>query len=456
MIFETVKSAGISHKSYFIGSGGVAAVIDPRRDCEVYLKIAERNNLDIKYIFETHRNEDFVIGSMELKEITDAKIYHGPHMNFKYGNTTSEGDKFQMGSMELGILETPGHTHESISITVEDNDVSDDVYLTFTGDTIFAGETGRVDLYGESERNKNAEDLYNSIHNKILPMGDQVILCPAHGSGSVCGADIREQELTSTGYEKRTNETLKYNEEDFINYKIGEKLYTPPYFKRMEVMNRDGPDLICKLSALKVLSIDEFKSIKGKSAQIVDVRNPTSFGGAHIPQTLSIWKDGLPLYAGWTLNYQDPIVIVDESGQSFLEIKNYLVRLGYDRIYGYLGGGFPTWYMQAQPISQLELWTVQQLKENQHDPNIFLLDVRKITDWEKGYIEGAHQIYLGHLKDRLDEIPEDKKVVVYCDAGNKSTVASSILQKNGYEDVVTVLGSMNAWRKAGYPEVIPP
>ena len=451
MIFETVKSAGLAHKSYIIGSDGIAAVIDPRRDCNIYLEIAERNNLDIKYIFETHRNEDYVAGSVELSEITDAEIYHGSKLDFRYGRPVSEGNKFNMGSMELEVLETPGHTYESISITVKDKIVSDEVYMVFTGDTVFAGETGRVDLYGESEIKNNAVELYNSIHDKILPLGDHVILCPAHGAGSVCGADIREQELTTIGYERKTNFHLSCSEKDFIKYKINEKLYTPPYFKKMEELNLEGPRLLCKMPPLKVLKVDDFKEIMESGAQIVDVRNPSSFGGAHIPDTLSLWKSGLPVYVGWMLNYKDPIVIVDEEGHNMEEVRKFLVRLGYDYIYGYLGGGFSSWYMQAQNIGKVELWSVHDLKKKQFEPDIYILDVRKVTDWEKGFIEGARHIYLGYVRDRLEEIPRDKKIVVYCDSGNKSTIASSILLQNGYEDVATVLGSMNAWLKAGYP-----
>jgi hydroxyacylglutathione hydrolase len=453
MIFETVKSSGLAHKSYIIGSGGIAAVIDPRRDCDIYLEIAERNNLDIKFIFETHRNEDYVIGSVELAEITDAKVYHGSKLSFGYGHPVSEGDKFQMGTMELEVLETPGHTDESISITVKDKAVSDEIYMVFTGDALFAGETGRVDLYGESQSKNNALKLYRSLHNKIIPLGNQVILCPAHGAGSVCGADIREQELTTIGYEKKTNEYLNCSRREFIEFKINEKLYTPPYFNKMEELNLAGPKLLCKLPPLKVLKVDDFKAIRDKGAQIVDVRNPPSFGGAHIPNTLSIWKSGLPVYARWMLNYEDPIVIVDEEGHGMDQVRKFLVRLGYDYIYGYLGGGFSSWYLQAQPIKKLELWSVHKLKERQFDDSIYILDVRKITDWDKGYIEGAHHIYLGYVRERLDEIPRDKKIVIYCDKGNKSTIASSILLNNGYKDVATILGSMKAWLQAGYPVV---
>ena len=455
MIFETVKSKGIAHKSYFIGSNGSAAVIDPRRDCDVYLEIAERNNLKIEYIFETHRNEDYTIGSIELREIVNAEVYHGSNLDFTYGTPAYEGDKFQLGSIELEIIDTPGHTDESISITVTDKDVSEDVYLIFTGDALFDGETGRVDLYGALEKKRLAENLYNSIFHKILPLGDHVILCPAHGAGSVCGADIREQELTTIGYEVRNTPILSYSQDEFIENKINEKLYYPPYFDKMVDINLKGPDLICRLPELKVLKVSEVKQLKEYGVQIIDVRKPTSYGGGHMPQILSIWKDGAPAYAGWMLNYQDPIIIVDEDGESIDEVRRYLVRLGYDNIYGYLGGGFSKWYMHAEPIEKLDLWSVQELRENQGDESIFLLDVRKITDWEAGYIKDAHHIYLGYLKDRLDQVPRNKKIVIYCDAGNKSTIAGSILLRNGYTDVVTVLGSMDAWRKAGYPEIKP-
>jgi hydroxyacylglutathione hydrolase len=451
LIFETVKSPGIAHKSYFIGSKGSAAVIDPRRDCDVYLEIADRNNLRIEYIFETHRNEDYTIGSMELSEIVGAQIYHGTGLDFAYGNFLREGDQFQMGTIELEVIETPGHTDESISLTVKDQSVSNDAYLVFTGDALFAGETGRTDLYGESEKKRLAEALYNSIFFKILSLGDQVILCPAHGAGSVCGADIREQELTTIGYEKKTNPVLGYTKEEFINYKINEKLYYPPYFRKMEKINQTGPDLMCRLPQLKVLKVDEFKKLQKAGAQLLDTRKNTSFGGGHIPQTLNIWKEGVPAYAGWMLNYQDPIIIVDEDGQSIEEVKRYLVRLGFDNVYGYLAGGFPTWYLNAQPVARMELWSVQELKENQENKSIFILDVRKINDWERGYIKGARHIYTGQVEENLEEIPADKKVVVYCDSGNKSSVAASILKKHGYEDVASVLGSMNAWLKAGYP-----
>ncbi|AEG19003.1 MBL fold metallo-hydrolase [Methanobacterium paludis] len=455
MIFEIVKSAGIAHKSYFIGSKGAAAVIDPRRDCDIYLKLAEKNNLKIEHIFETHRNEDYTIGSLELSEIVGAEIHHSNKLNFAYGTPAKNGDKSKIGSLILEVFETPGHTDDSISIKLKDIEVSKDIYMVFTGDTLFTGEVGRCDLYGEEEIPKMAKNLYESIFQKILPLGDEVIVCPAHGSGSVCGADIREQEFTTVGYEKKTNSMLKKSRKDFVEYKINEKLYTPPYFRKMENNNVKGPKLLCKLPYLKPLSMDEVKWFLENDAQIVDVRNPTDFAGGHIPGTLNIWREGLPAFAGWFLNYEQPIIVVENKNNFMDEINRFLIRLGYDNIYGHLSGGFPVWFKGAGAVETLRTWSVHDLKkkleEEPKDESLFLLDVRKEKDWIEGHIEGSHNVYVGLLKDHLEEVPRNKHVVVYCDAGYKASIAASLLKMNGYENATNVLGSMKAWKKAGYP-----
>ncbi len=452
-MFEIVKSEGIAHKSYFIGSNGKAAVIDPRRDCDIYTEIAEHNNMEIEYIFETHRNEDYTIGSLELKEIVGADIFHGEGVDFEYGNYVCEGDKFQIGSLVLEIIETPGHTDESISILVMDRDVSDDIYMIFTGDSLFAGEIGRCDLYGEVNKRKMAEAMYMSIFKKILLLEDNVIVCPAHGSGSICGAEIREQELTTLGYEKKTNPQLKKDKMGFIEAKINEKLYTPPYFKKMEKNNLEGPPLICKLPYLKPLSMHEVKDCMARDAQVVDVREPTAFAGGHIPNTLNIWKNGLPAYAGWFLNYEEPIIIVDDNNDNIDELRRYLVRLGYDNIYGYLSGGFPVWFKGSGDFETVNTWSVHDLLPNMGKKSLFLLDVRKENEWIKERIDGSHNIYIGLLKDNLEKVPKDKHVVVSCDTGYKASIGTSILQMKGYNNVTNILGSMISWKKAGYPVV---
>jgi hydroxyacylglutathione hydrolase len=454
MIFEMIKSEGIAHKSYFIGSGGRAAVVDPRRDVNVYLKLAENNGLQISYIFETHRNEDYVIGSLELAEATGSEIYHGSSLEFAYGQPINDSDKFRLGNIELEIIKTPGHTDESISITLKDRNVSGDVQIIFTGDLLFAGETGRIDLYGEHEKKRMAEALYDSIFGKILPLGDHVILCPAHGAGSICGADIREQDYTTTGYEKKTNPSLQFiKKREFIDHKISEELYNPPYFLKMEEYNTNGAPLLCRLPNMKPLSVGQLKKLIDNDVQILDIRKPTSFSCGHIPGSLHIWREGVPVFAGWFLNYKDPIILVDDHGLALDEVRRALVRLGFDNLYGYLSGGFPRWYLHAEQIFTINLWTVQNLRERQFDDSFYLLDVRKIYERKKSYIEGSHHIYVGEILEKLDKIPRNMPIVIYCDAGNKSSIAASILKKEGYHDVTSVLGSMNAWMKAGYPVV---
>ncbi|MDO9045856.1 MAG: MBL fold metallo-hydrolase [Methanobacteriaceae archaeon] len=454
MIFEMIKSTGIAHNSYFLGDHGKASVIDPRRDVDIYIDLAEANNFKIEYIFETHRNEDYIIGSLELAELTGAKILHGSQLDFAYGSPVFDKDTFSLGSLELEVLETPGHTKESISLVIKDKSVSDDAQMVFVGDALFAGEVGRVDFFGKLETPHMAHLLYNSLHQKILPLGDQTIICPSHGAGSVCGADIREQDMTTIGYEKKTNPLLQLSEEEFIQAKVEEKLYTPPYFSQMEINNQNGPKILGSIPYLTPLNAHEVKSEASKGAQIVDVRKPTSFGGGHIPGSINIWREGLGAYAGWFLNYEDPIIIVDDNEQKMDEIKRYLIRLGYDNIYGHLSDGFPSWYMAAMKVENLDMWSVHQLKEAQDNgQDMFLLDVRKLNDHEKKYIKNSHHIWVGEVPLKLNEIPKDQEVIIYCDSGYKSTIAASILQKNGYKSVKSVLGSMGAWLKAEYPVV---
>ncbi|WXG43909.1 MAG: MBL fold metallo-hydrolase [Promethearchaeati archaeon SRVP18_Atabeyarchaeia-1] len=452
MIFEKVKSEGIAHNSYFIGSGLEATVIDPRRDCSIYLQIAKKQEVNITRIFETHLNEDFVVGSVELSSRVGADIYHGAKRDFSYGMKVQEGDKFNVGTLELEIHETPGHTDESISITLKDKEVSGDPHMVFTGDTLFAGEVGRTDLYGEKDRRRLSGAMYDSLFDKILQLGDEVIVCPAHGAGSVCGRDIANLEFTTIGFEKKNNRVLKKSAKtDFIEYKMREKLDRPPYFTRMEKYNKDGAPLLRGLPYPRALAVKEFKEQMKRGAQILDTRMPTSYAGGHIPGSINIWKDGLPVFAGWVLSYDKPIILIRESDQNLDEIVRYLVRLGYDNIVGYLAKSFPTWYKSAEKVDTTREWTAHDLKARIDDKSLYLLDVRDDASWEEdGYIEGAHHVYVGYTKERLNDIPKNRQICIVCDSGFKTSVASSVLKMNGYENVTNVLGGMMAWRKAGY------
>lgn len=455
MIFERIKSEGLAHLSYFVGSGNEAIVIDPRRDCQIYLDIARREGMKIKYIFETHRNEDYVIGSLELKELTDAEIYHGKGVDFKYGIFVSDGQEFNFGSMKLTALHTPGHTDESMSYALTDPDSGKAPLMVFTGDALFVGDVGRTDLYGPEEIPRMAANLYESIFNKILPLGDGVILCPAHGAGSLCGGAISKREYSTLGLERIQNPALqRTDKEEFIKFKLEEKLEFPPYFKKMEQYNLQGPPLLKGLPVPELLFPKEFVKEMEKGAMVVDTRMPHSFGGAHIKGSYGIWLKGLPYYAGWVLPYDKPILLVLEEKDQLETAVSYLVRIGYDSIAGFLNGGISSWYMKALPVESLNLISVQSLKDKiEKNEEMVILDVRRDEEWEKGHIEGARHVYVGHLEENLDKVPRNSPIIVYCDSSRRSNIAASILKKNGYDMVYNVLGSMTAWKNAGYKVV---
>jgi len=449
--FERIKSEGLAHLSYFIGSEDEAIVIDPRRDCQVYVNLARREGMNIKYIFETHRNEDYVIGSLELKKFTGAEIYHGEGIDFKYGNYLREDQEFNFGSLRLAALHTPGHTDESISYILTDLDTGKEPVIIFTGDTLFIGDTGRIDLYGPEEAPRMAANLYDSLFNKILPLGDGVILCPAHGAGSVCGGAIAKRDYSTLGLERIQNPVLqKTNREEFIKFKLEELLEFPPYFEKMEQYNRQGPPLLQGLLVPKLLSPDEFKAEMEKGAVVVDTRMPHSFGGAHIKDSYNIWLGGIPSFAGWVLPYDKHIILVLEEKEQLETAVSYLIRLGYDNIVGFLNGGIAAWYMEALPITGFNLISVHSLKNKlERKEEITLLDVRKKKEWDEGHIEGAKNIYVGQLEENLNKISKEFPVIVYCDSSRRSSIAASVLKKHGY-NVYNVLGSMTAWKNAGY------
>ncbi len=455
MIFERIKSEGLAHLSYFVGSEDEAIVVDPRRDCQIYFDLARREGMKIKCIFETHRNEDYVIGSLELRELTGAEIYHGQGVDFKYGNFVRDGQEFNFGSMKLGAMHTPGHTDESMSYVLSDPDTCKEPLMVFTGDALFVGEVGRTDLYGPKKVPRLAANLYDSIFNKILPLGDGVILCPAHGAGSLCGGAISKREYSTLGLERVQNPALqRTDKEEFIKFKLEEKLEFPPYFKKMEEYNLQGPPLLKGLPVPELLSPYEFRTDVDKGALVVDARMPHSFGGVYIKGSYGIWLQGMPLFAGWLLPYDKPLLLVLEENEQLETAVRYLVRIGYDNIAGFLNGGIAAWYMKALPVDNLNLISVQSLKDKiENNEEMTLLDVRGDKEWDKGHIKGAKHIYVGHLEENLDKVPRDCPIVVYCDSSRRSNIAASILKKNGYGEVYNVLGSMTAWKNAGYKVV---
>ena len=421
------------------------------------LTLPEENEVTIKSIFETHRNEDYAIGSRELAHMTGARIYHGPGLNFKYGETIQDGETAAFGKLKLIAIHTPGHTDESISYAIVEAASGDKAIMVFSGDTLFVGDVGRIDLHGSEEAPRLAGYLYDSIFNKILPLGDGVLLCPAHGGGSICGGAISDREWSTLGLERLQNSALQKTREEFVKFKVAERLERPPYFRKMEKYNLEGPPLLEKLPDPPPLTPDEFNKRIEQGASVLDVRAPLAFGGAYIKGSYGIWLEGVPSFTGWVLSYDKPILLVLGNRKDLGTAVSYLVRLGYDWLEGYLCGGIEacgleSWYSDALPTEHLVLLTVQELRERlDRDDNLFVLDVRSSEEWVKGHIENAFHVYVGHLEERLGEIPVDRAIAVVCSVGNRASLGASILRWAGRREVFNVLGGMRAWQKADYP-----
>jgi hydroxyacylglutathione hydrolase len=453
MILERIKSEGIAHNSYLIGSGSDAAVIDPRRDCQIYIDLAQEHGLKIRYVFETHRNEDYVIGSLELQNRTGAEIYHGPGLDWKYGNSLGDRQEFRIGRLKISAIRTPGHTNESISYAVADLKSGGAVVMVFTGDTLFVDEVGRCDLYGPKEVPRLASNLHDSIFHKLLPLGDGVILCPAHGAGSVCGANIADRDESTLGIERMHNPVLQMKtKDDFIRYKVAEHFEIPPYFRQMEKYNLEGPPILGCWPLPAPLTAAEFRQEMAKGAIVIDTSEPAAFGGAHIKGAYSIWLEGLPVFAGWVLSYDQPILLVLEDQSHLEKAVRYLIRTGYDQIGGYLKDGTEGWYNAGFPTESLPLLSVHELKRKlDSGDELTILDAREQDEWNLGHIEGALHIYVGHIQERLSEVPKDQPVAVICSVGHRASLGASVLLRAGYEKVYNVLGSVKAWVAAGFP-----
>jgi hydroxyacylglutathione hydrolase len=453
MKIKTIKSEGLAHNSYYLFDEDEVAVIDPRRDYEIYTQLAKQDCAEIKYILETHRNEDYVVGSLELQNMTEAEIGHSNALPFKYGeHNLSDGDTLNVGNVKIKSIHMPGHTNESLSYLVFSPE-STEATMVFTGDSLFAGSVGRTDLYGKTAQRAQAEKLYSSLHEKLLPLGDHVLVYPAHGAGSVCGHSISNQEPTTVGYEKKTNPYLQLGKEEFIQRALSEELIVPRYFKKIEELNLNGPPLLSELSYPKPLALPEFEEETLEQNMIViDTRLPYAFAGAHIPNSLSLWLSGTSVYPGWLLDTNQYIVFIHERPSDIDTVAPRLRRLGFDNMCGYLCGGMNQWQEAGKPIRSFGTMSVTELKNKLTKQEVLLLDVREPSEWkDEGYVENAELIFFADLPEKADSLPKNRPLAVTCSVGNRSSIAASILERKGSKNISNVLGGMTAWTKLGYP-----
>jgi hydroxyacylglutathione hydrolase len=445
MLLERIVSPGLAHYSYLVGDRNEAMVIDPRRDCEIYVENATDAGMRIVNIFETHRNEDYVIGSPELAKLTGAEVWHADaQWDYKYGRAARAGQRWKAGRLEVEAVATPGHTPGSMSYLLMDSGGLP--WMVFTGDALFAGDVGRTDLLGREMSEENAALLYHSIFSKLISLGDGIIVCPAHGAGSVCGESIAERLWTTIGIERRFNPKLQAKTlEEFVAGVMKSPLERPPYFRRMEEVNLQA-ELPRRRSATRPLSPGDFDML-AKDAQVLDTRMELGFSAAHLPAAQNIWLEGLASFAGWFLTYERPILLVAEDNDPTGAV-NILGRLGFDDIAGYLAGGMLAWHMAGLESSSLATITVQSLCHliDAGTP-VWILDVRSDEELGRdGAIAGAQHIHVTQLPERGREVPADRMVYVFCGSGLRSMIAASYLQARGWRDLRVVLGGLAGWK----------
>jgi hydroxyacylglutathione hydrolase len=461
VIFETVRTDGLAHLSYLIGdrSLGQAAVIDPRRDVAVYLKLARQHQLTITHVLETHIHADFVSGSRELAARTGtAKIYvsaeGGAHYGFAH-EPLRDGARVELGSVTLTAMHTPGHTPEHMAYLAL---TKGKPWGFFSGDFLFADSVGRPDLLGAAQTPGLARSLFRSLRTALAPLPDAVPLYPAHGAGSPCGANICDRQST-IGHERRHNPALQFTDESaFIDWVLGTAPPMPRYYPRMKRINAQGPEVLGGLPKVEWLEPAEFRRrLRAGKLQLVDNRQMLAFGGGHIE---GAWNLGpraeLSLWAGWMLDEALPIALVLSRDEDLPEVQRQLLRVGFTTFAGCLKGGMEAWVTAGLPVQALNQIPVHELNKRLPPRDFQLLDVRTPHEWDEGRLQGARYQFLGELPQKLKDLDRDRPVIVYCASGYRSSLAASILQARGFTAVANVPGGYGAWTATGFPTVKPP
>lgn len=451
MFIEKVKTEGLAHLSYVVGSDGEAAVIDPRRDCKAYVDIAARNGCRIVRIFETHRNEDLVSGSPELAQLTGARVYHGPRAagDVKYADTVTNGDRFEIGAITLRVMETPGHTDDSLSFALYDNAFGEGAFAVFTGDALFVGDVGRTDFYPNRAR-EVAGLLFDSLR-KLESLGGQTVIYPAHGAGSVCGSGMASREVSTIGHEKSNNPQFRIaDREAFIREKLAENHEKPPYFEYMEKANLEGAPSLPGSLQPPPLTPGMLTAIAG-DAVLVDVRSSSAFLGAHLPSSLSLPEELISGFAGWFLEPDKRIVLIADDERQAERSYRHLIRIGYDRVLGFLAPNLAAWAASGGEFGTVRVVDAGQVRERcERQPDDWaLLDVRSAEEVETKKIAGALNVYLGDLCQPDEKLDRSAAYTVMCASGARATIAASLLRRSGFDNVDVFLGSMGAWKAEG-------
>ncbi len=453
MYFKQFYLGCLAHASYLIGSEGEAAVVDPQRDVDQYLTEAATQGLKIRYVIETHLHADFVSGHRELAERTGAQIVFGQRADATFPHIAAkDGDQFSIGKVTLRLLETPGHTPESISILVIDTAVSAQPQKVLTGDTLFIGDVGRPDLVGSKgyTPEQMAGMLYDSLHEKLLALDDAVEVYPAHGAGSLCGKNLSKETSSTIGEQRRFNYALQpMSRDEFIQMMTTDLPEVPQYFPKDAEINRTGAPALEKLPQPAELAPPEVSRLRQQGALVLDVRTPERFGAGHVPGALNIGLGGqFASWAGTLIPMGTPIVVVAESLAQVEEAVTRLARVGIESEQGYLSGGMQAWAEVGLPMATVGQITVDELKRRLDD--LQLIDVRRPGEYVNGHVPGALNAQLAQLEKSLAQFDPQRQTAVICAGGYRSSAATGLLAQHGFRDLLNVTGGTAAWISAGY------
>lgn len=446
----------LAHASYMIGSEGVAAIIDPQRDVDIYLEAAAQKAWKIEYIIETHVHADFVSGHRELAERTGAHMYLGAGSGAEFLHVAvTDGDEIQFGQCRLRFLQTPGHTLESICVLMTDRSEPDRPAVVFTGDTLFVGDVGRPDLSANHTPQELAAMLYRSIHEKLLTLPDDTQIFPAHGAGSLCGRQMSAESSSTIGRQRESNYALlARTSEEFVHLLTDNLPAAPEYFKQDVDLNRRGAEPLSQLPALEALTAAEVEGLQKEGAVVVDTRPTTQFAAAHVPGSVHIALTGQ--YASWAariLGLNTRLIIVGEDPEHVRESQLRLARVGVEGVAGYLADGVAGWVKSGYELDSIPQITVQDFAalRGEEPDGMVVLDVREVGELSGGTIEKSVSIPLGKLKSRIGELDREKLVVVHCKGGYRSSIASSLLRRAGFREIANLIGGFDAWKAAGLP-----
>lgn len=460
MKVEQIYTGCLAQGAYYILSDGEAAIIDPLREVEPYLEKASKDEANIKYVLETHFHADFVSGHLDLAAKTGAEIVYGPNANPSFkAHIATDGEVLKVGKVTIVVLHTPGHTLESTTYLLKDEQGRD--YALFTGDTLFLGDVGRPDLAQKAAHMTQEELaglLYDSLRKKIMPLGDDVIVYPAHGAGSACGKNMMKETVDTLGNQKKFNYALRANmtKEEFVR-EVTEGLLPPPsYFPENVRLNKEGYESIDAVlnKGTKALTAAAFEMLANEyNAIILDTRDPGTFAKGFIPKSINIGIDGsfAPWVGALIPGVNQPILLIAEEGRE-TEVVTRLARVGYDNTLGFLKGGFKSWLQAGREVDSIESVSGKEFAQrfkNQRPP---VFDVRKESEFKAEHVEGAINTPLDFLNDHLSEIPKEGEVYIHCAGGYRSMIAASILKARGWQNVIDVGGGFKAISETDVPK----